>query len=44
MSLTQVAKKHSISRASVCRLMKANENSHPALLDSGGDLEIEAGL
>jgi len=27
MSLTQVAKKHGISRASVCRLMKeANEN------------------
>ena len=33
MSLTQVAKKHGISRASVCRLMKvANENSHPAVL------------
>jgi DNA invertase Pin-like site-specific DNA recombinase len=44
MSLTQVAKKHCISRASVCRLMKANENSHPALLGSGGDLELEAGL
>jgi len=44
MSLTQVAKKHCISRASVCRLMKANENSHPLLLGSGGDLELEAGL
>src|ERR1039457_3583022 len=44
MSLTQVAKKHCISRASVCRLMKANENSHPALLRSGGNLGLEAGL
>jgi DNA invertase Pin-like site-specific DNA recombinase len=44
MSLTQVAKKHRISRASVCRLMKVTENSHPALLVSGEDLELEAGL
>ena len=44
MSLTQVAKKHCISRASVCRLMKVNENSHPALLSPGGNLELEAGL
>ena len=44
MSLTQVAKKHRISRASVCRLMKADDNSSPALLGSGGDLELEAGL
>jgi DNA invertase Pin-like site-specific DNA recombinase len=44
MSLTQVAKKHCISRASVCRLMKANENSHPALLGSGADPELEVGL
>jgi hypothetical protein len=44
MSLTQVAKKHCISRASVCPLMKANENSHPVLLGSGGDLGLEAGL
>ena len=44
MSLTQVAKKHCISRASVCRLMKANENSHPAVLGSGGDLGLGAGL
>jgi DNA invertase Pin-like site-specific DNA recombinase len=28
MSLTQVAKKHRISRASVCRLMKENANRH----------------
>jgi DNA invertase Pin-like site-specific DNA recombinase len=28
MSLTQVAKRHKISRASVCRLMKENSNQH----------------
>jgi DNA invertase Pin-like site-specific DNA recombinase len=35
LSLTQVAKKHGISRASVCRLVKeANGNSHsPVLLE-----------
>jgi DNA invertase Pin-like site-specific DNA recombinase len=44
MSLTQVAKKHCISRASVCRLMKANENSLPVVSGSGGDLGLEAGL
>jgi len=34
MSLTQVARKHSISRASVCRLMKeANENPAPGVLN-----------
>jgi DNA invertase Pin-like site-specific DNA recombinase len=39
MSLTAVAKRHSISRASVCRLMKeANGNSHPAVVASDGDL------
>jgi DNA invertase Pin-like site-specific DNA recombinase len=39
MSLTAVAKRHSISRASVCRLMKeAKGNSHAALLASSGDL------
>jgi DNA invertase Pin-like site-specific DNA recombinase len=39
MSLTLVARKHSISRASVCRLMKeANGISHAALLASGGNL------
>jgi DNA invertase Pin-like site-specific DNA recombinase len=33
LSLTQVAKRHNISRASVCRLMKeANDNSDPAAL------------
>jgi DNA invertase Pin-like site-specific DNA recombinase len=38
MSLTEVASKHNISRASVCRLMKeANENSNPAVLASSGD-------
>jgi DNA invertase Pin-like site-specific DNA recombinase len=38
MSLTQVAKRHNISRASVCRLMKeANENSNPAVLASSGN-------
>jgi DNA invertase Pin-like site-specific DNA recombinase len=36
MSLTLVARKHSISRASVCRLMKeANGNSHAAVAASG---------
>jgi DNA invertase Pin-like site-specific DNA recombinase len=44
MSLTQVAKKHGISRASVCRLMKASENFHPLGLGSGGDLGLEARL
>lgn len=35
MSLTEVAKKHAISRASVCRLMKeANENPAPVLSPS----------
>jgi DNA invertase Pin-like site-specific DNA recombinase len=39
MSLTLVARKHSISRASVCRLMKeANGISHAVLLASGGNL------
>jgi DNA invertase Pin-like site-specific DNA recombinase len=39
MSLTQVAKRHNISRASVCRLMKkSNENSHAADLASDGNL------
>jgi DNA invertase Pin-like site-specific DNA recombinase len=37
MSLTQVAKRHNISRASVCRLMKeATENSSPALTPAVG--------
>jgi DNA invertase Pin-like site-specific DNA recombinase len=40
MSLTQVAKKHGISRASVCRLIKeANGKANPAaLLTSAGDV------
>jgi DNA invertase Pin-like site-specific DNA recombinase len=39
LSLTQVAKRHAISRASVCRLMKElNANSHAAVLASGGSL------
>jgi DNA invertase Pin-like site-specific DNA recombinase len=46
MSLTQVAKRHSISRASVCRLMKeANASAHPAAgLSSGGSLEQQVRL
>jgi DNA invertase Pin-like site-specific DNA recombinase len=43
MSLTAVAKKHAISRASVCRLMKeANDNSHPAVLPSDGNVAAHA--
>jgi DNA invertase Pin-like site-specific DNA recombinase len=43
MSLTAVAKRHSISRASVCRLMKeANGHSHPAVLVSDADLGQQA--
>jgi DNA invertase Pin-like site-specific DNA recombinase len=39
LSLTLVARKHSISRASVCRLMKeAKKNTHAAVLASGTDL------
>jgi DNA invertase Pin-like site-specific DNA recombinase len=39
MSLTLVARKHSISRASVCRLMKeANGNSHAEVLPAGAEL------
>jgi DNA invertase Pin-like site-specific DNA recombinase len=45
MSLTNVAKKHSISRASVCRLMKAAVSEcNPALPLSTEDLGIEARL
>jgi DNA invertase Pin-like site-specific DNA recombinase len=45
MSLTQVAKRHNISRASVCRLMKeANVDSPPAVLPAGEDLGCEAQL
>jgi DNA invertase Pin-like site-specific DNA recombinase len=43
MSLTAVAKKHSISRASVCRLMKeANSESPVAVLASGNDFGQQA--
>jgi DNA invertase Pin-like site-specific DNA recombinase len=43
MSLTAVAKRHSISRASVCRLMKeANGNSHPPALAPGGNFGQQA--
>jgi DNA invertase Pin-like site-specific DNA recombinase len=44
MSLTQVAKKHNISRASVCRLMKeANGNTNPAVLTPNVGLMQQAG-
>lgn len=44
MSLTQVAKKHSISRASVCRLMKeANENPVAEVLHRAVELAQQAG-
>ena len=44
MSLTQVAKKHSISRASVCRLMKeANENPAPGVLNPAAEFAQQAG-
>jgi DNA invertase Pin-like site-specific DNA recombinase len=44
MSLTQVAKKHNISRASVCRLMKeANGNTNPAVLTPSIGLTQQAG-
>src|SRR5580700_6093476 len=45
MSLTVVAKKHSISRASVCRLMKeANSNSNLVVASSREDVAHEAHL
>jgi DNA invertase Pin-like site-specific DNA recombinase len=44
MSLTQVAKKHSISRATVCRWMKEdNENPNPSVLSPAGELVRQAG-
>jgi predicted DNA-binding transcriptional regulator AlpA len=43
LSLTQVAKKHGISRASVCRLMKeAGGNSHSPVLLEGASIGQEA--
>jgi len=45
MSLTQVAKRHKISRASVCRLMKeANNNSAPAVLVPAGNLATHSAV
>jgi hypothetical protein len=45
MSLTQVAKKHGISRASVCRLVKeSNKDFDPVVLASGEDLGQKARL
>ena len=45
MSLTQVAKRHSISRASVCRLMKeANGDCNCAIAISSGEAGLEARL
>ena len=44
MSLTQVAKRHNISRASVCRLMKeANGNPVPGVLNPCVELAQQAG-
>lgn len=43
MSLTLVARKHSISRASVCRLMKeANANSDVPAVTNGSELALQA--
>jgi DNA invertase Pin-like site-specific DNA recombinase len=45
MSLTQVAKRHNISRASVCRLMKeANSDRNLAIAIPSGEAGIEARL
>jgi DNA invertase Pin-like site-specific DNA recombinase len=45
MSLTLVARKHSISRASVCRLMKeSNGNSQSAVVAPDGNLVAEVRL
>lgn len=45
MSLTQVAKRHNISRASVCRLMKeSNNNSAPVVLVPAGDLAAHSAV
>jgi hypothetical protein len=42
-SLTKVAKKHGISRASVCRLMKeASGNSHLPILIGGASIRDKA--
>jgi DNA-binding transcriptional regulator LsrR (DeoR family) len=45
LSLTQVAKRHNISRASVCRLMKeANGDCSLAIAIPSGDAGLEAQL
>jgi DNA invertase Pin-like site-specific DNA recombinase len=45
MSLTQVAKRHNISRASVCRLMKgANDDCNLAIAISSGEAGLETRL
>ena len=45
MSLTQVAKRHNISRASVCRLMKeANGDCNLAVAIPSGEAELDARL
>ena len=45
LSLTQVAKRHNISRASVCRLMKeANRNCNLAVAIPSGEAGLEARL
>jgi len=45
MSLTQVAKRHNISRASVCRLMKeANSDCNLATAIPSGEAELDARL
>ncbi|MFZ2003375.1 MAG: recombinase family protein [Candidatus Sulfotelmatobacter sp.] len=45
MSLTAVAKRHSISRASVCRLMKeVNGKPHAAVMPPDGDLVAQVRL
>jgi DNA invertase Pin-like site-specific DNA recombinase len=45
MSLTQVAKRHNISRASVCRLMKgANDDCNLAIAISSGEAGLDARL
>ena len=42
MSLTEVANKHRISRASVCRLMKEASSSHSPVLPDGASIAQEA--
>jgi DNA invertase Pin-like site-specific DNA recombinase len=44
LSLTVVAERHSISRASVCRLMKENGSAPAAVLLNGKDLVEQAPL